>query len=197
MVDFCLYFIFLELWAALKWGSEHQSSDSCLSLVSTTAALVLFNLLLPHCVHCLWIIPFTTLLVNLPWPGLRPCGDVRISWWLERWGVHCSEDGICVRRMGCGHLGSGLGKWGCTLGGWAALLLDWVITFPGQIKIYRTHFCGKDVPLSSVYLPIISIPKKECFLQDIREQVSFFKGPTTKMRGQRKEHMKPGKTKDE
>lgn len=61
-------------------GSEHQSSDPCLPLVITAAALALLTVLLPqYCAH--WFVDrsFYHLTVSLPWPGLRPCGAVGIS----------------------------------------------------------------------------------------------------------------------
>lgn len=139
-----LYFIFLEPWTALKWdsklcqlvvtpdmsaahhcflGSGHQSSDPCLPLVITTAAPVLLTLLLPwYCVHCFVDDSFYHLIGEFALAGLRASGAVGFSWWLERWGAHYWEGGICLRRMCYVHLGAGLGKWG-----WEAFLLHRVI----------------------------------------------------------------------
>lgn len=141
-----LDFIFLEPWAALNEvqnslnfysltpnlpaarscfpGSGHQSSDLCLPLVITTAALVLLtppssSTLCPLFCRSFLLSPY---LKSLSWPGLRHCGAAEISWWLERWGAHCWEGEICIRRMGYVYLGSGVGRWG-----WVTPLLDRVI----------------------------------------------------------------------
>lgn len=115
-------------------ASEHQSSDPCLPLVITTAALVLLTLLLPqYCAH--WFVDHSFYhLTALARPqALWSCGDQLRSPLLGRWNL-CQENVLCTSCCWPGRMRLCIGG----LRGSSASSSN--KTFPGQIKKQDTFF---------------------------------------------------------